>query len=375
MTSLSDPIGQRAGPVTTHRRKSALGLLAAGLLGLATGARAEAPVETIRIAVVSGYTGGQMHFSGIDAVIDQQGWLRQELSRRGIKLEWYPAPNAAVGPIINEAFSNHVIQFASYSDLPSIILNGRGSQVATRLLVPSAPNDSYLVVPAASTARSIDDLKGKRLAVDKGRPWEIALLRLLDSKGLSYKDFQLFNINPEVSNVALATRSIDAAVTPQAYALQEKGIARIIWSTKDEPLDWKSWGGFWGADDFVRQHPDIARLVVTAYVKAAYWASQPEHRADIIALGTRNGTPASVVAHTYDDPHISWKDHWSPLFQPALYDHYRADIAYALDKKIIPRKIDVDALLDPEFARAAVSDLGLDGYWRLPDDRQAPAGQ
>jgi len=39
--------------------------------------------------------------------------------------------------MINEAFANRAIQFASYSDLPSIILNGSGAPVRTVMLVPS----------------------------------------------------------------------------------------------------------------------------------------------------------------------------------------------------------------------------------------------
>jgi len=336
-------------------------------------AMADSAPDTIKIAAVSSFVDGHIRLTGIDAVIEQQGWLRSELAKRGLKFEWYPAPNAAVGPIINEAFSNHLIQFAGYSDLPSIILNGSGA-ATTKLLLPTNPTDAYLIVPEDSSAKSIDDLKGKRLAVMKGRPWEIPLLRLLDSKGLSYSDFQLYNLNPDVTNTAIATGSIDGAVTPQAFDLEAKGVAKIIWSTKNEPLDWKSWGGIWGAGDYVQQHPDITQLVVTAYVKADYWASQPQNHDAVIHLFTLGGRPVSVIQRTYDNPSGTvWKNHWSPLFVPALYAHYREDIAYALNKKIIQKDIDVDSLLDPSFAQEASKELGLAGYWVDPDTTQATA--
>ncbi len=361
------PIARGALAGVSRRLKLTVAALGAALFVIPhPSADAAPPPDTIRIAVVSLYASGQVQLSGVDWAIEQQGWLREQLAKRGIKLEWYPAPNAAVGPMVNEAFANHTIQFAAYSDLPAIILNGNGSSVQTKLLVPGSPNDSYLVVPKDSTAKTIEDLKGKRLAVNKGRPWEIPLLRLLDSKDLGYNDFQLYNISPDAANSAIVTGAIDGAVTPQAYALEEKGLAKIIWSTKDAPLDWKSWGGFWGATDFIEEYPDIAQLVVTAYVKAAYWVSQEENRETIIQLATRNGTAASVIRRTYEDPSISWKDRWSPLFPPALYEHYKVDVAYALDKKIIRKDVDVDRMLDPSLVRTALKELGYEGYWNNP---------
>jgi len=190
------------------------------------------------------------------------------------------------GPLINEAFANHTIQFGGYGELPAIILNGNGASDTTRLLVSSASSDAYLVVPVDSTAKSIEDLKGLRLSINKGRPWELPLLRLLDAKRLTYNDFQIYNLNSEAGTVALATKNVDGLFTMSAYQLEDKGVGKIIWSTKQAPLSWKTGMGLWGAKDFIDQHPNLTQLVVTAYLKAAYWASLDENRKAIIHIGT-----------------------------------------------------------------------------------------
>ena len=230
-------------------------------------------------------------------------------------------------------------------------------------MAPWPPNDSYLVVPAASTAKTIEDLKGKRLAVHVGRPWELPLLRLLDSKGLSYRDFQLYNINLDAGSSAVATGAVDALITSTPFNLEDKGVAKIIWSTRDAPLSWKSWGGVWADREFASKYPDLTQLVVTAYIKAAYWASQPENKETIIKLGTRDGNSEAVARRTYEESGLSWHDRWSPHYPPALYEHYRLDIAYAKDKGIIRYPIDPAALLDHRFVDTALKDLKLDGYW------------
>ena len=350
------------------RRSVLVGGLSLGLAACGAGKKTAARGSTLRIAVVSSFAGGKVRLSGVDYAIEKQGWLREELGKRRIALEWFPAPNAAVGPIVNEAFANHQIQFAGYSDLPSIILNASPTSGKTKLLVPGNPTDSFLVTPKGSTARSIEDLKGKRLAIHRGRPWELPLLRLLESRGLSYKDFQIYNINPEAGAAAVATGGVDGLFTISAYGLEDKGVAKIIWSTADQPLSWKSWGGFWGSRRYLEDQPEIAQLVVTAYVKAAHWVAQPEHKEEIILLGTANGTPERILRRTYEESNISWKDRWSPLFPPALYAHYRDAVAYARKNGIIQGDVDVDALLDDRLVQTALKQLSLTDYWTAPPD-------
>ena len=357
----------------------AAGLGAVGLVGCNPAAKDRGNVgaagSTLKIAVVSSYVNNQIRLSGIDYVIEKQGWLRSELKKRGIDFQWFPAPNAAVGPIVNEAFANHSIQFAGYSDLPSIILNASQTTGKTKLVIPGNPSDSYLVVPKGSAAKSIEDLKGKRLAIHRGRPWELPLLRLLESKGLSYADFQIFNINPEAGAAAVATGGVDGLFTVSAFGLEDKGVAKIIWSTADQPLNWKSWGGTWVARDYLAAHPDIAQLVVDAYVKAAYWTSHGENKEEIIKQGTLNGTPERVVRRTYDDTNINWKDRWSPLFRPELYEHYREATAFAQKYKIITGDIDVNVLLDQSLVTQALKTNGIEGYWTLPAPAANPASK
>jgi sulfonate transport system substrate-binding protein len=342
----------------------AAALIAAGLFS--PRASATDKIDTIKISGVVTYANGKIQLSSLDYAVEKQGWLRSELAKRGIKLEWYPVSGTATGPLTNEAFANHIIQFASYGDLPSIILNSNGAGETTQLLVPFSPEDVYLLVPKDSTAKSIEDIKGKRIAIHKGRPWELSLLRLLDSKGLTYSDFQVYNIDPQAGAAALASNGIDALCTLSAYGLEDKGFAKIIWSTKEAPLDWKIGVGIWGATDFIKQQPELTQLVVTAYVKGAVWASQEANKEELIKARTYTGASESQIRRSYDDPVLTWHDRWSPLFTDEVYNHYKVDIGYAFDKKITRRAIDVNELLNTSFVNQAISDLKLQDYWQKP---------
>lgn len=326
---------------------------------------ASAPPKAIRLAGGASYAAGKLRLTGQACVIAEQGWLEQQLKARGIALEWFGTSHAAVGPMVNEAFANGSVDFASYGDLPSAILNAGG--VDTRLLVPNGlgQTDAFLVVPRNSKARSIEDLKGKSLAVHRGRPWEMPLLRLMRERKLTYSDFKVFNINPQTGMSALAGGSVDALFTmTDAYLLEDKGVGRIIWSTKDAPLDWKTRTELWGAKSFIDRYPDLTRLVVTAYIKAGHWSSLDANQPEVLRQAMAGGTPESVVRRSYQDRQYPWKERFTPLFNEVVYAHYRSTIDLAYEQKIIPRRIDLASWFDPRFVPLALKDLALEHYWK-----------
>ncbi|WP_088710466.1 ABC transporter substrate-binding protein [Noviherbaspirillum denitrificans] len=314
----------------------------------------------VRIASTAFAEAGKTSLSGSAYRVQQEGWLEQELKKRGIGLEWFPV-TGDTGATINEAFAGGRIDFAAYGDLPSIILNAGG--VRTHVVVPAGRgSDQFLLVPPGSTAKSIHDLKGKRISIHRGRPWELGLLHLIRDNGLSPKDFRLINMEPKAGTAALATGGVDALFMINGYPLEDKGVGRIIWTSKGKP-ERKMRAELWARKDFTQRHPEVAELVVTAWLKAQYWASQDGNREAVIKDGTRNGTPESVVRRSYDDPSLPWKERWTPVYDDVVYGHYRRVVAFAHEQKLIRKPLVVEDLLEPRFVNAGLKNLGLGNYW------------
>jgi sulfonate transport system substrate-binding protein len=333
--------------------------------GLATALpAAAADPQTIRIAVVAMQAAGKPGFFGAPAYIAQDSKLKAELEQRHVSIEWVPISPASVASLVNEDFTSHRIDFAFYGDLPSIILNASGFQ--TRLVAPgNVGNNVYLVVPPASTAKSIAALKGKRIALHRGRPWEVSFGKLLAANGLKVTDFRIVNLNPQAGASALVAGSVDAFFTlDDAYLLADKGLGRVIWSSQSAPLDWKMRAELWGTQEFVQQHPDLTQLLVTADLRAVAWISQDNNRQQYIKdLAERYGYPESVIQRESDNPNISWKDYWSPLYTPSVTRHYEAVVTYARDAGLIRNDVDVKSLIKPEFVAAGLKQLDLGTYW------------
>jgi sulfonate transport system substrate-binding protein len=343
-------------------KRLGFGLIVTVLLLAGLPADAEQRKE-VRIATVAHYNGSKPSFIGSAAVIEKEGWLRDELQKHGIKLVWVPVAPQSVGATINESFANRSIDFAGYGDLPSIILNAGG--VETRLIVPGGRgNNVYLLVPPKSTVKSIADLKGKRIALHRGRPWEITFARLAEANGLKLSDFKIANLNPGAGAAALAAGNVDAFVTlSDAYPLVDKKVGRILWSTKTPGQDWKMRAELWGDKSFVEKHPDITQIVATAYVRAAHWSAQEENYSEFIRIAVVGGQDENVVKREYANDTVSWKARWNPLFDEFVTSHYRNAIYYSRKVNLIRNTVDEARLFDSRFVKQAIKDLKLEGYW------------
>jgi len=334
------------------------------VFGLLTDAQAADRPKEVRIATVAYNVNGKIGFNGSAAIVEKQGWLKDELNKQGVKLTWVPVTAQSVGVTINEAFANKSIDFAGYGDLPSIILNSGG--VETRIVVPGGRgNNVYLVVPPGSAAKTLADLKGKRIALHRGRPWEITFARYVESNGLKFSDFKISNLNPGAGAAALAAGNVDAFVTlSDAYQLEDKKVGKIIWSTKASAQGWKMRAELWGAKDFIAQNPAITQIIATAYVKAAHWTSQQANFEEYLKVANQNGQPENVYRREYSDDSVSWKLRWSPLFDDLVSDHYVNAAKYSRKANLIRKDLNVSYLFEPRFLNAALKELKLEDYWQ-----------
>ena len=325
---------------------------------------ASEPVRTVNIAGIAYPYQGQQVYNGLTGIIIEQGWLKQELAKRGVQLAFTPIPTAVGGPLINEGFSGKRIDFASYGDFPAIIAMSGG--VPLKLVAPVGQGqNAYLVVRNGLSARTIADLKGKRIALHRGRPWELPFSKLLDANGLKLSDFTIVNINPSATPAALASGNVDATfLLSDGLLLEQRGVGHVIWSTKQAPADWRMRAELFGRGDFVDHNPELTQIVVNAVVRAAAWSAQEEHRAEVIHQASRGALPEAIVAKDYAESGIGWRDRFSPIFTPDITGHYQSVADYTYARGLVRNKVDVKTLIDQRFVPNALRELKLDGFWQ-----------
>jgi len=340
-----------------------------GLAGCSKGS-ADGQEKLVRIIAGGADVHGKYVPGGLTGVVQSDGWLEKRLGEKGYKLEFIDMPHAIGGPMINEGFANKSVEFASYGDLPAVIGSSGGAPIRLVLSFTGSTN-SYVLVPPNSPARTMADLKGQRVALHRGRPWEPAFARLLQSEGLKVSDFKIFNVNPSAGAAALAAGKVDAFVGPIADAdqLVSRGAGRVLWSTKEAPAAWAARTEIFGRKDFIAANPEITTLVAAAYVKAAKWASAEENRDTYIkqlSLETPERAIRADLEGTGD-----WKTRFAPLPIDILTDHYRYVIDYSAETGLIGQKPDIADLTDTSLTSAALKLADAEGYWSAPQQTAA----
>jgi len=354
------------------------GVLAAFALGFpAVPAQAAALPKEVTIASIGTMHEGKVTVTSQSARVQEERWLEQELARRGVTLKWYPVASSLGGPAFNEGLINRKVDFASYGVLPSLI--GKSGGVDIRLIVPyGGIGNTYLAVPVGSPARSIQDLKGKRIALQRGRPAELPFYKLITAHGLRMSDFRIMNLPMTSGASALAAGNVDAYYgSSDAFTLEDKKVGRIIWSTKDAIAtrdgSWKTRVDLYARKEFIDQYPEITQLVATAYVRSAYWTAQEENRADVVRIYARPGTPPSAVERDLAGDGLAWREHFAPIFDQNLYRFFDDSAAIATEARLIRKPVKSQDLLDRRFADRALQELQIAAFWDVPAARTASA--
>ena len=348
------------------KAKLAASLIA--VVALATAALAEDRPAVIRIGVAGVGTGGRPLVGwSYSSVVAAHGSLERELEADGIVVKWTYFSGA--GPAVNEALANRQLDFAFEGDLPALVARAGG--LPTRVILAHTRWEPiYLGVPADSPAKTLEDLKGKRIAVFKGTNLQLAFYRVLESKGLKESDFKLVNMSFNDASAAILSKDIDGAVAgPEIFPLVERGVARVVHSTAGDPKVGRL-SHLLVTEDFNARHPAIVQRVVNAILKDAAWLADESHRAAAYEIWGRSGLGPPA-----------WKGDWDRFVlrersSPLLDEFYRAQYRRALQAgralKLVRRDFDVDAWLDPTYLERGLETLGLSGTWRELDAEGNP---
>jgi sulfonate transport system substrate-binding protein len=329
-------------------------------LGAASQAHAEDKPKVIRIAFPSVGVGNRPVANGSAlATAHLRGVFEEEFKKDGITIQWSFLRGA--GPAVNELYANGLLDFSSLGDLPSVI--GRASGLHYRLLAgATVQSNIYVSVPSDSRAQSIKDLRGKRVALQKGTATHLAGVKILERFGLSEQDVKLVNMETNAAQLALTTRDIDAAVGSSDYLrLRDQGVSRILFTTRGGDVKLTSNSTFLGSEAFISKYPELTVRVLKLLVKSAQWIAETPST-QVYQLWTKSGTTFSSFREDYQgsDPKIRF----SPLIDPYLTTRYKLQIAEAKRLRLLRETFAFEAWAEPKFLQQALKELGLEQYWQ-----------
>jgi sulfonate transport system substrate-binding protein len=197
---------------------------------------------------------------GAFALLKMHGILEERLKPLGYMVTWKEFPG---GPQLLEGMKTGAVDFGHSGEAPPIFAQAAGSPLLYIGYVPDGPKSEAILVAQDSPIKTVADLKGKRIGLNKGSNVHYLLVRALDRAGLKYSDVELVFLTPADGRASFENGVIDAWVIWEPYrtATEMSLGARTL---SDGAGIVSNNDFFFVAKPFAQAHPQMIDLVLGA---------------------------------------------------------------------------------------------------------------
>jgi sulfonate transport system substrate-binding protein len=268
---------------------------------------------------------------GVLSFLKARGTLEKRLAPLGVSVTW---TEFNAGPVQLEALNVGAIDFGDVGEAPPIFAQAAGAPLVYAAATVPRPSSEALIVPKGSAIQKVSDLKGRKVAYNKGSNVQFFLAKLLEQHGLAYSDVQHVHLPPADARAAFAQGAVDAWVVwdPFLASAQKTLDARLL---ADATGVVNNRGYYFTSRSYADKHADILRIAVEEVGAIEKWAAS--QRADAATeYAAVLGLERSVVEVSVNRTAYGTV----PITKAILAEQQQiADTFYAL--KLLPRKISI----------------------------------
>jgi sulfonate transport system substrate-binding protein len=224
-------------------------------------------------------------------LLKSRGALEEKLKPLGYRVSWTEFPS---GPPLLEALNVGAIDFGVAGETPPIFAQVAGAPLVYLAYDPPAPQGEAILVPKDSPLTSIADLKGKKVALNKGSNVHYLLVKALEKAGLKYTDIQTVFLAPADALAAFTRGSVDAWVIwdPYEAAAEASTGARVLADGTGLVANYQF---YFASKSFLASNAKAVDVVLEALNETDVWTKN-NIQAVAEQLSPSVGLPASVLA-------------------------------------------------------------------------------
>lgn len=309
------------------RRSVLKGLLAAAAAPIALSTPAAlANTPEIRIGWQKGST---------LSIVKARGNLEARLKAEGVKVTWTEFP---AGPQMLEGLNVGSIDLGVVGETPPVFAQAAGADLVYVGNEPPAPRAEKVLVPKDSPIKSLADLKGRRVVLNKGSNVHYLLVKALESVNLKYSDVEVAFLPPADARAAFERGAVDAWVIwdPFGAAAEAQLGARIL---ADGTGIANNYNFYIASRPFVQKHPQVLASALEAINETGEWVGRNQAEAAAI-VAPQIGLPVDVAAVSISRYGYGVK----PLTDDVIrHQQQMADTLTGL--KLIPKQLDVASVV------------------------------
>jgi sulfonate transport system substrate-binding protein len=231
-------------------------------------------------------------YSPPSLVLKHMGWVEEAFP--GTKVTW--VYSAGSSNALNTLTAN-AVDFGSTAGAAALLSRTNGSPIKA-VYIYEQPEWTALVVGKNSTITDPKQLKGKKVAAQKGTDPFFFLLRTLAANGLSQADIQLVNLPHAQGRTSLELGQVDAwaGLDPQMAASELQAGSKLIYRNKD----FNTYGFLNGREAFVTKYPAATSKLIQLYEQAKQWiVANPDKAAQILSDASQ--LPLDVAKREVDE--------------------------------------------------------------------------
>jgi sulfonate transport system substrate-binding protein len=252
-------------PPFSRRQVLATGVAAAAALGAGNALFAQTPTRVLRVG----------HQKGWLSILKGRGTLEKRLAPLGVAVRW---TEFNAGPVQLEALNVGSIDFGDVGEAPPIFAQAAGTPLVYAGATVPRPKLEAVIVPKGSTIRSVADLRGRRVALNKGSNVHYFLVKLLEKNGLKYGDVQTIFLAPPDARAAFEKGAIDAWVIWDPFlAAAQKTLDAQLLADASGVVHNRNY--YFTSRDFATRNPDVLKVAIDEVNAIDTWAEKNQSAA------------------------------------------------------------------------------------------------
>ncbi|MDN5125486.1 sulfonate ABC transporter substrate-binding protein [Aliarcobacter butzleri] len=268
-------------------------------------------------------------------LLKASGNLEKRLEPLGVKVTWN---EFAAGPQLLEGLNVGSIDFGTVGETPPIFAQAANAKIKYIGYEPPAPKGEAIIVPKNSAIKTVADLKGKKVVLNKGSNVHYLLVKALENAGLKYSDIETVFLAPADARAAFEKGSVDAwVIWDPFYAAAETSLgAKLV---QDGTNTVNNHQFYLAEESYAARRPDVVAIIFDELKKVNDWAlSKPSEVA--VALSPLTGLDLVTLekALARGSYGINY------LNDEVIKEQQKiADTFY--DLKLIPKKLDIKSVV------------------------------
>jgi sulfonate transport system substrate-binding protein len=273
---------------------------------------------------------------GTLVLLKARGSLEKRLAPMHVEVKWTEFP---AGPQLLEGLNVGSIDFGTVGEAPPIFAQAAGADLVYVGNEPPASAGEAILVPKDSPIKTVAELKGKKVALNKGSNVHFLLVKLLEKAGVQYKDIDTVFLTPADARAAFERGSVDAWAIWEPFfaAAQRQTGARILADGNGVVSNHQF---FLASRPYASKRADVVAVVLEELSAVDQWAkANPKDAATVLSpqIGLDQATLELALSRGGYGV--------TPVNDAVLAEQQRiADSFY--DLKLIPKRINVrDATL------------------------------